>query len=82
MSRLDVECDFILYIEIMNELGYAVVLQNDALTLPDHWRVRLVGRWFYLEYWITRGQRSWWERYGVYQNAQDAIEKAVELPCP
>ena len=69
------------YADTLRQMGYAVELDVTGLALPEHWRIYPYGRWWYLCHWIARGKRGWWERYGVYADLQEAIEKGLEL-CP
>lgn len=68
--------------DTLRAMGYAVEQQDTALTLPGHWRVHQIDHWWVLSTWHRYRQRGIWERYGIYSNPQDAIEKGLELPCP
>jgi hypothetical protein len=67
------------YADTLRQMGYAIEADTQAIVLPAHWRVYQYGRWWVLCYWLAKGKRAGWERYGLYNTLQEAIEKGLEL---
>ena len=67
------------FADILRSMGYAVQIEPDALILPRRWRVHRYGRWWIVSDWLQRGTHGWWERYHMYADLQEAIEKGVQL---